>query len=71
MEKVTVSVNGVPVEKYLAEQKSIEKSREISQFLRDEFRSMHNSCRHHSVSGSGCRNTSKVTDVGNGSIRCK
>jgi hypothetical protein len=70
MATVTIAVNGVPVEKYLKLEASVEKSVEIQNFLRDELRSMRFSSHRHITSG-GVRNSSKPVDVGNGSIRFK
>lgn len=60
-----VTVNGKPAKEYVSEQRS----REIQQFLAEEFRSFGRISRRHISSSNGSRNQSRPVASGNNSIR--
>lgn len=63
--RVSITVNGRPVQEYIGE----EEGKEIRNFYYSELRGLRRGTKHHIISAHSGRNTSKVTQVGNGSIR--
>ena len=65
MAQITVTVNGRPVKEFVEQ----ERNQEIQKFITQELRMMGRATRRHSVSGQAVRSTTKIEQVGNGSIR--
>jgi hypothetical protein len=65
--RVSISVNGRPVQEYLGE----EESKGIGNFYYSELRGMRGVSHRHVSTAKPMRNVSRAKEVGNGSIRCE
>jgi len=69
MAHIKVTVNGRPVDMWIEEDESREKSNEVQAFLQAEMRGFRKTCRRPSVSAPVMKNHTRVYAAANNSIR--